>query len=180
MASPGVASHARLQGFGQVVVLTEFGHGVIASANIRMRRGQTLRRRVEGGSKASARCSLQNVYKRRQSHRPGPLPRPPSLVSNVRSAQYASSTCTVPRCTPPHRSATYQSPCPRRVWCELAGHYSPHRRARGHARRTRRCARVERHRHDIEQQRHRCAYARAPGGAASQRQRACTRSFSGP
>ena len=30
MSSPGVASHARLQGFGQVVVLTECGHGVMA------------------------------------------------------------------------------------------------------------------------------------------------------
>ena len=92
MGSPGVASHFRLQGFGQVVVLTECGHGVMARRSSPQPtfacRGQTLRRRVEGGSKASARCSLQNVYKRRQSHRPGPLPRPPSLVSNVPSEQH--------------------------------------------------------------------------------------------
>ena len=173
MASLGVASHARLQGFGQVVVLSlgmASWRGAHRLSQHRMCRGQTLRRRVEGECKVfSAEC-LNDAN--------------PIQAIVV----FQCSQCAVRQQhlhfaalhTPPHRyrSATYQSPCPRRVWCELAGHYSPHRRARGHARRTRRCARVERHRHDIEQQRR--AYARAPGGAASQRQRACTRSFSGP
>ena len=106
-------------------------HGValIASANIHMHRGQTLQRRVEGECKVfSAEC-LNDA---------NPIQAIVVFQCSQCAVRQQHLHCAALH-TPPHRSATYESPCPRRVWCELAGHYSPHRRARGHARRTR-CA----------------------------------------